>query len=143
MGKAERCAVGSLLFRKGASTAIMHGLAQYNVGKVKDTEPDPQARTNPGTQATDITVAPCSEDDSELNKQRVRMEAERVQAKFVSSVDTSSEVILRLDFMNMLEHSMSLLLPLLDVHTSIGRVSQCAKDSTCCMWLLTARLSCS
>ena len=40
------------------------------------------------------------EHEIELNKQRVHLEAERVQAKFASSVDTTSEVILRFDFMN-------------------------------------------
>lgn len=79
----------------------MYGVAQYNVEpKVKHTDPGSQARLQPGTVATDTLVAPTSEDDIELNKQRVRVEAERVQAKLLSSVDTSSEVILRFDFMN-------------------------------------------
>lgn len=38
--------------------------------------------------------------DLELDEQRVRLEAERVQAKLESFVDTSSEVILRFDFMS-------------------------------------------
>ena len=78
----------------------MHRVTQYYVGQAKDTEPDSQARSKPGAAATDTTVATPSEDDMELNKQRVRLEAERVQAKFVSSVDTSSEVIFRFDFMS-------------------------------------------
>ena len=65
---------------------------------------------------TDTMVATPLTDDIELNKQRlnleaqrvqakfhkqrVHLEAQRVQAKFASSVDTSSEVILRFDFMN-------------------------------------------
>ena len=40
------------------------------------------------------------ERDKDVISERVRLEAERVQARFASSVDPSTQVSLRLDFMN-------------------------------------------
>ncbi|KAA6428794.1 MAG: hypothetical protein FRX49_01669 [Trebouxia sp. A1-2] len=78
---------------------IKHEAVQLDAGQSKDSDSYRQASTEPKEarpcNSSDLTPAPNVVPASEL----VRLEAQRVQAKFVSNVDTGTEVILRFDFM--------------------------------------------
>ncbi|DBA74568.1 TPA: hypothetical protein ACH3X2_009443 [Trebouxia sp. C0005] len=78
---------------------IKHEAVQLDAGQSKDSDSYRQASIEPKQarpcNSSDLTPAPNGAPASEL----VRLEAQRVQAKFVSNVDTGTEVILRFDFM--------------------------------------------
>lgn len=80
---------------------VQHDALHYDAGQGQDTHPSSQASLKRGEAAplSNPEKKP-SKDDSELTNERVRLEAERVQARFASHVDTSTEVILRFDFMS-------------------------------------------
>ncbi len=87
---------------------IKHEAVQQYAGQSKDSDPYSQASLKPNGArpcgSSDLTSAPNEAPASEL----VRLEAQRVQAKFVSNVDTGTEVILRFDFMTSYDTRVSL-----------------------------------
>ncbi len=87
---------------------IKHEAVQYDAGQSKDSDPYSQASLEAGEarpcDSSDLASAPNVAPASEP----VRLEAQRVQAKFVSNVDTGTEVILRFDFMTNYDTRVSL-----------------------------------
>jgi len=87
---------------------IKHEAVQYDAGQSKDSDPYSQASLEAGEarpcDSSDLASAPNVAPASEP----VRLEAQRVQAKFVSNVDTGTEVILRFDFMSAYDTRVSL-----------------------------------
>ncbi len=87
---------------------IKHEAVQQYAGQSKDSDPNSQASLKPNE------AKPCNSSDliSASNvapvSELVRLEAQRVQAKFVSNVDTGTEVILRFDFMSAYDTRVSL-----------------------------------
>ena len=80
---------------------VQHEEVRHDAGQqVEDTAPRTHASVDRGRASLDLPNKNLADDDLELNNELVRLEAERVQAKFLSVVDTSTEVILRFDFMN-------------------------------------------
>lgn len=87
---------------------VKHEAVQLDAGQSKDSESYCQASIEPKQarpcNSSDLTPAPNGAPASDL----VRLEAQRVQAKFVSNVDTGTEVILRFDFMTSYDTRVSL-----------------------------------
>ena len=87
---------------------IKHEAVQHDAGQSKDSDPYSQASLEPKEArpctSSDLTPAPLVAPAREL----IRLEAQRVQAKFVSNVDTGTEVILRFDFMTVYDTRVSL-----------------------------------
>ena len=81
-----------------------HEAVQHYAGQSKDIDPYSHAKEAGACNSSDLTSAPNVAPASEL----VRLEAQRVQAKFVSNVDTGTEVILRFDFMTSYDTRVSL-----------------------------------
>ena len=73
---------------------------QHDVGQPQYTEPSSQMTLGQAEAASSESDASSLGGDIEHTNQRVLLEADRVRAKFVSYVDTSTEVILRFDFIN-------------------------------------------
>lgn len=81
---------------------VQHEDVRQSAGQhqVKDTAPGTHARVDRVEASLGLPKENLVDDDLELNNELVRLEVEKVQAKFLSGVDTCTEVILRFDFMN-------------------------------------------
>ena len=80
---------------------VEHEALQYEVGQRRETHPSSQANLGNSPQAAlDKTDELALADDLEITNQKILLEADKVRAKFVSYVDTTTEVILRFDFIN-------------------------------------------
>lgn len=81
---------------------VQHEEVRQHAGphQVEDAAPGTHASVNRVEASFGLPKQNLADDDLELYNELVRLEAERVQAKFLSVVDTRTEVILRFDFMN-------------------------------------------
>ena len=77
---------------------VHHEAVQYTA-KQNDTVTTSQAATSHGQAALGDPKETLLQDDLARTKEQIRLEAERVQAKFMSSADTNTDVILRFSFM--------------------------------------------
>ena len=62
-------------------------------------QPSQSTRSDPGHETNSIATKPAPA-GSQCFDEAVRAEAAKVQAKFMSHVDTTTEVVLRFDFMS-------------------------------------------
>ena len=77
---------------------VEHEAVRYDVQR--NAKPSPPSNLEQAKEALSEQDESSMGGNLELTNQRILLEADRVRTKFVSYVDTSTEVILRFDFMN-------------------------------------------